>query len=81
MKKQIVKIEWVDSKGITDKWEYLSDIENMKPNVCTSVGYLLNDTEEYKEICQSISNGSPDNVQIIGRISIPTCSVRRIKKL
>lgn len=81
MKNKIVKIEWLDSKGVTGEWEYLSDIEFMKPNVCTSVGYLLNDTKEYKEICQSINKGAPDNQQVIGRMTIPTCSITKIKQL
>jgi len=81
MKIKLVEIEWLDSKGVTDRWEYLSEIEYMEPNVCTSVGYLLNNTKNYKEICQSINNGSPDNIQVIGRMTIPTCSIKRIKQL
>ena len=77
---KIVVIDWVDSKGVTGSWEYLDEIDEMKPSLCISVGYLLNDKKQYKEICQSINKSSPDK-QVIGRMVIPTCSIKKIKKL
>ena len=74
--KEIVFIEWVDSKGITNQWEYLDEIDPIKPDKCLSVGFLLEKTREYVTITQSIGEA-----QTIGRTTIPCCSIKRIKKL
>jgi len=76
LERKLVLIEWLDSKGITNEWEYLDDIEPMKPDRCYSVGFLLEETAEYKTIAQSISK-----TQVIGRSTIPKCSIQRIKDI
>lgn len=35
MEKRLVLIEWLDSKGITNAWEFWDDLEPLKPNICT----------------------------------------------
>ncbi len=55
MKHKLVLIEWLDSKGITNQGEYLDEIEAMKPCKCLSVGFLIEETKEYKTIAQSIN--------------------------
>ena len=72
-KYKIVCIRWVDSKGITNQWEYLDEMESMKPNECWSVGFLIEDTESYKTIAQSLND-----TQVIGRTTIPCCSIQKI---
>lgn len=52
MNRKLVLIEWLDSKGITNQWEYLDEIESIKPCKCLSVGFLLEETEQYKTIAQ-----------------------------
>ena len=74
--KEIVFVEWLDSKGVTHEWEYLEEIESMKPDKCLSVGFLLEKTKEYLTIAQSVGQ-----TQVIGRTTIPCCSIKRIKKL
>jgi len=74
--KQILLIEWLDSKGITSQWEYLDDAEPMKPDECLSVGFLLEKTREYVTIAQSVGE-----TQVIGRTTIPCCSIKGIKEL
>lgn len=71
-----ILIEWIDSKGITNQWEYLDEIDPMKPDKCLSVGFLLKKTREYVTIAQSIGE-----TQVVGRTTIPCCSIKSIKKL
>jgi len=52
MKLEKVEITWLDSKGITSSWEYKDEIEPLKPIAITSIGYLLEDANEYKPIAQ-----------------------------
>ncbi len=75
MNKDIVLIEWVDSKGM-ERWEYLDEIEPMPPCVCYSVGFIIEDTPEYKTLALGLSE-----TQVLGRTTIPSGCIRSIKKL
>ena len=68
-----ILIKWLDSKGITNEWEYIEDIKPLIPCICTSIGFLIEETEKYKTIAQSLNEG-----QIIGRMTIPCCSIQDI---
>ena len=74
--KKIVAIEWLDSKGVVNEWEYYDDIKPLKPIVCISVGFLLENNKKYKTIVQSIGDG-----QILGRLTIPNCSIKKITEI
>jgi len=74
--KKFVLIEWLDSRGVTFEWEYIDEVKPLKPCKCSSVGFLLEDNEDYKTIVQTISED-----QLIGRMSIPTRSIIRIKEI
>jgi hypothetical protein len=76
MNHKIVIINWLDSKGITNQWEYIEDIEPLKPCICESIGFLIEETEEYKTIAQSINES-----QILGRTTIPCCSIKNVEYL
>jgi len=76
-----VLIEWFDSKGITTSWEFMDEIQEQKPSLCISVGILIDDKKEFKTIAQSINEEPPDNKQVIGRTTIPSCSILKIKEL
>lgn len=71
-----VEITWLDSKGVTSSWEYKDDLEPLEPNVIISIGYLLEDTDRYKTIAQSVSEH-----QVLGRLSIPTVSIKKMRKI
>ena len=59
MDKDVVLIEWVDSAGSVERWEFFDEIEPILPHVCYSVGYLFVDEEDYKTL---ISNASETQV-------------------
>ena len=75
MNKDIVLIEWVDSKGM-ERWEYLDEIEPMPPSVCYSVGFLIKDNKDYKTIAFGLSE-----TQVLGRTTIPAGCIKSIRKL
>ena len=75
MNKDIVLIEWVDSKGM-ERWEYLDEIESIRPSLCYSVGFMIEDTAEYKTIALGLSD-----TQVLGRTTIPAGCIKSIKKL
>ena len=73
---KLVLIEWLDSKGISNEWEYLDEIEPLKPGKCFSVGFLIEETTEYKTIAQGVNE-----TQVIGRTTIPHCSIQNIREI
>ena len=75
MDKDIVLIEWVDSKGM-ERWEYLDEIEPIPPSVCYSVGFLIEDAADYKTIALGLSD-----TQVLGRTTIPAGCIKSIKML
>lgn len=75
MKREIVLIEWADSKGL-QRWEELDEIEPMPPETCIAVGFLLDDAPEYKTIALSVGI-----TQVLGRTTIPIGAIKRIKRL
>ena len=73
--KEIVLIEWVDSKGM-ERWEYLDEIDPLPPCICYSVGFIIEDNPDYKTIALGLSE-----TQVLGRTSIPLSCIKNIKKL
>jgi len=73
---KVVEITWIDSHGVTSTWEFWEEIEELKPARVKSVGYLIADKEGYKTIVQSVSD-----TQILGRLTIPTGCIRKIKEI
>ena len=75
MSLRIVEIQWIDSKSGPNQWEYLDELPTLPPVACTTVGYLLEDTAQYKTVAQSLSDS-----QVHGRITIPTACIKRIRR-
>ena len=75
MDKEIVLIEWVDSKGM-ERWEYLDETQPMPPSVCYSVGFMVEDNKDYKTIALGLSD-----TQVLGRTTIPSGCIKSIRKL
>jgi hypothetical protein len=76
MKKDLVLIEWLDSKGVIGEWEFIDSLTPLKPSICTSVGFLIEDKKGYKTIVQTKSKE-----QVVGRMTIPTCSIKKMKRI
>ncbi len=75
MNKDIVLVEWLDSKGM-ERWEYLDEIEPIPPCKCYSVGFLIDKNDEYITLALGLSD-----TQVLGRTTIPAGCIKNIKKL
>jgi len=73
---QLLLIKWIDSKGYTSEWEHWDEIEPLEPSTCISTGFLIDDNPKYKTLAATISKG-----QVFGRITIPACSIVKVKEL
>lgn len=74
---KLVLVEWVDSKRMSEGWEYTEDIE---PSVvtCQSVGWIL---KENKECIVIMPHMDKNESQGCGIISIPKCAVKHTYQL
>jgi len=78
----LVLIEWLDSFGCSSDWQAL-EVDNFKPLVCRSVGWLLHDGDDCKVVVPHVTeviNGSVSK-QGCGDMTIPTKSIISISKL
>jgi len=71
-----VKIVWMDSAGVTNRWEFIEDMDSLPPSEITSVGFLLEDAPDYKTIVQSASMQ-----QMLGRMTIPAGCIKSVTVL
>ena len=73
---KLVKIEWIDSRGVTPTWEDKDNLEPLLPAKCQTVGWLIESTKTYKTVVQSIGEE-----EVLGRITIPTGCITSVKEL
>ncbi len=66
MKYKAVKICWLDSRGMTARWEFSDELEKLPPCEIVSVGFIVKETKKYITIACSVSED-----QILGRLTIP----------
>jgi len=79
---EIEKIEWVDSFGVNSDWTEFDKISNDIVITCTSVGYVIKETETYIIVVphlhgdtRSIGNGKEISASGCGDMAIPKCSI------
>lgn len=72
----IVSIQWLDSKGVTSSWEHIDELEPLEPVICTSVGFIIDETDSYVTLVQSVSEE-----QILARLTIPKCAITLMQAL
>jgi len=79
---RLVKIEWVDSRSPTNKWERLNDLDDMDACQCVSVGFLVKDATDVKMLAPNLADKDDDsNIQASAAIVIPTCAITHMVDL
>jgi len=80
---RLVKIEWVDSYGVTGEWLPTANAKDIK-HVCISVGFIVVDGEHSIVLAPNLS---PQNDKIdaeemtCGNMAIPTKAILSIVEL
>lgn len=78
----LVMITWEDSRQPLAKWSYISDLPDIRPVKCTTVGWLLKDGDQSKVVAQSMGDiDSEDDMQAGGVMVIPARCVLSIDRL
>jgi len=88
----LVYIEWMDTcSEDSNEWKFTNRLGPLLPCLCRSVGFLIDDSEEYKTLAQSIEIRDDDcgenrfscidedgETLVLGRITIPTISITKL---
>ncbi len=80
-KNELVIVEWVDSVQPIPSWQRLSELHIQKPVSCFSVGWVVFSNKNIKMLAPNIGEKDSTNAQASGIITIPVCSIKRIKRL
>lgn len=76
-----VLVDWIDSQGYGG-WRNVEDAirQAQKPDEmpCQSVGYLVDETDTYLLIGQSLTS---DNVQVSNTLQIPKLAITKTREL
>lgn len=79
--KQLVMIEWEDSRRPVPEWCWLPDYDKPSPVVCVSVGWLIKNGKKVKALAPNVGDMKAEPAQVSGVIQIPTRCIRQIVKL
>lgn len=72
----LIFVEWLDSCSSPNLWEFIEELEPLPSRQIISVGFLIEETEEYITIASSISK-----TQVLGRLTIPKRSMEKQGKI
>lgn len=80
---RLVIVTWLDSRQAAGDWCWLNEAVPQSPVHCASVGWLIQDDEHVKVLCQSMGDIESDggDIQAAGVKTIPTCCVLKINEL
>lgn len=69
-------VEWVDSLGISDQWEFREELGDMEPVSCYSCGFLEELTDTKIVLAMTIGGS-----QVLGRLCIPRQAIVRMDSM
>jgi hypothetical protein len=78
----LVLVRWEDSRQPRSAWTYVADLADVKPVQCATVGWLVNDGEDAKAVCQNVGDLlDPQHAQASGIMVIPARCILEIRLL
>ena len=72
----VVSVYWVDSCGFDSGWVNNDELDSLKPKEITTVGHLVEESNDYVLIAPTIGDD-----QNFGSLCIPKCSLLKINIL
>lgn len=73
----LLKVEWIDSAGASDRWEF-TEIVGTEPCRCQTVGWLIQQGEEVMVIA---GHRTVNREQVNGHMVIPKVAVTKVTRL
>ena len=70
---KLVKLGWIDSRGVSESWATFEQLKDHGLYLVWSVGWVLNETDDYIQICPHIGS-DPD--QGCGDMTIPKFAIK-----
>ena len=76
--RQLVAVEWLDHcTRDGPAWQSMEDVKGLSPAVCYSVGYLINETDQYVTIAAHVGPDDDDHEVGGAMCIVKSCIVRR----
>lgn len=78
---KIERIDWVDSRGVTDRWSRIDDLEDNEPCKMVSVGWVFKEDGDQVQIAPHVGlEDDKSEHQVTGVMTIPKrCITHRIR--
>jgi len=75
-KGRMVLIDWLDSRGLTEEWEFREDCPSLAPSKCQTVGFVCEEQADFVTVACTVSAD-----QILGRLTIPKGAILKMRGL
>ena len=77
-----VRVDWLDSKQPVPGWQWVSELEAPTPARCTSIGFLVGESDEALVLAQSLADADDhEHTQAGGAMTIPRACVLNLSEL
>jgi len=77
IKYPLIRVTWLDSRGVTSHWEKISEFENQHICECISVGFQIHKDENELVLASHITNtADKDDLQVTGMMYIPVAAIK-----
>lgn len=75
-----VKVEWIDIVRSTSAWSTHQELDEIKPSLCKSVGWLVKENDDFIVLATNIGDDWEDeDVGIL--VAIPRCVISSVNDL
>ena len=76
-----VIVVWQDINSCNSAWNTEQDLKDLKPAMCTTIGYLYEDNSNYIKMFATYSMNDDDTIDVGDAIVIPRGVIINIEKL
>jgi hypothetical protein len=78
---KLVRVDWEDSARPIPTWQWVDEYEVPSTVCCTSVGFLIAETNKALALAPNLGDTTQDRIQASGIIRIPRSAVRKMREL
>ena len=76
---KIAKVEWEDSFGLFGIWNSRESVEELRPSIITTVGFVVKEEKSHMTLTASVTQGESSDMQ--GPICIPRRAIKKVTVL
>lgn len=77
----VVCVAWIDSRGVADRWQMLSEFDPQHICHCYTWGVLVREDDDELHVAQSLGREDDGDHQVTGIMTIPRMCVKSVEIL